>query len=137
MEIVGRIVNNAVVKQLKDNRQVVNFTVAINDYYKPKGSSEGKQVTAYVNCAYWLSPKIAERLTKGSLVEISGRPYVTAYVALDGEARASLNCHVNSIKIHSFAKKEEALANETDKTKQKRTSKKDESLLEPLDDLPF
>jgi len=36
MEIVGRVTQNAVVKQLKDERQVVNFTVAINDYFKPK-----------------------------------------------------------------------------------------------------
>ena len=128
MEVVGRIVLNAVAKQLKGDRHVVNFTVAINDYYKPKGSSEGKQITTYVNCSYWISTKIAERLTKGSLVEVSGRPYVTAYIALDGEAKASLNFHANSIKIHSFAKKEETKKGSVAVTG---------DLLEPLDDLPF
>ena len=41
MEIVGRITKDAVVSQLKDERKVVNFSIAINDYYKPKNSGWG------------------------------------------------------------------------------------------------
>ncbi len=108
MELVGRIIRNAVVNQLKDERKVVNFSLAVNDYYKPKGSEEGINISTFVNCSYWISSKIAEWLTKGSLVEISGRIYVNAYTGLAGDAKASLNCHVNSIKIHSFGKKENA-----------------------------
>lgn len=104
MIIVGRITKDAVVNQLKDERKVVNFTVALNDYYKPKSSEKGVQVTTYLNCSYWMSTTVAERLTKGSLVEIAGRIYVNAYKALDGEAKASLNCHVNSITVHQHIK---------------------------------
>ena len=104
MELVGRITKDAVINQLKDERKVVNFSIAINDYYKPKNSEEGVKITTYVNCSYWISSKIAERLTKGTLVEIAGRIYVNAYKGADGEAKASLNCHVNNIKIHSFGK---------------------------------
>ncbi|MBO9684320.1 MAG: single-stranded DNA-binding protein, partial [Flavisolibacter sp.] len=57
-----------------------------------------------VNCSYWISSKIAERLKKGTLVEISGRIFVTPYTDSDGNAKASLNCHANSIKIHSYGK---------------------------------
>ena len=89
--------------KLKDERKVVNFSIAVNDYYKPK-NSEGVKVTTYVNCAYWISEKIAERLTKGSLVEVSGRIYLNAYIGADGHPKASLNCHVNNIKIHAFGK---------------------------------
>ena len=78
MEITGRITKDAVVNQLKDDRQLVNFTVAINDYYKPK-NSEPKKITTYVNCSYWVSSRIAERLTKGTLVELTGRIGVNAY----------------------------------------------------------
>jgi len=104
MEIVGRITKDAVVNQLKDERNVVNFSIAVNDYYKPKNSEEGTKVTTFVNCSYWISTKIAERLTKGTLLEIHGRIYVNAYKGADGEAKASLNCHVNNIKIHSNGK---------------------------------
>jgi single-strand DNA-binding protein len=88
MELVGRITKDAVVNQLKDERKVVNFRVAVNDYYKPKNSKEGVKITTYVNCSYWISTKIAERLTKGTLVEIAGRAYVNAYKGADGEAQS-------------------------------------------------
>jgi len=104
MEIVGRITKDAVVNQLKDERKVVNFSIAVNDYYKPKNSEEGVKVTTFVNCSYWISTNIAERLTKGTLLEIHGRIYVNAYKGADGEANAYLNCHVNNIKIHSNSK---------------------------------
>lgn len=104
MVLIGRITKDAVIKKLKDERQVVNFSIAINDYYKPKGAAEGITLTTYYNCSYWISTKIASRLTKGSLVEIAGRIYVNAYTGLDGEAKASLNCHVNSITVHQYIK---------------------------------
>jgi single-strand DNA-binding protein len=128
MEIVGRITKDAVVKQLKDEKKVVNFSIAVNDYYKPKNSEEGIKITTYVNCSYWISTRIAERLTKGTLAEVSGRIYMNAYREADGEAKASLNCHVNNIKIHAFGKLE------TTSVQSETISKKKEDV---ADDLPF
>jgi len=128
MELVGRITKDAVVNQLKDERKVVNFSMAVNDYFKPKDNAEGVKITTYVNCSYWISTRIAERLTKGSLIEIAGRIYVNAYIGSDGEAKASLNCHVNNIKIHSFGKQEMV---PVEKTNSKTTTE------EVADDLPF
>ena len=135
MEITGRITKDAVVNQLKDDRQVINFTVAINDYYKPKNSSEGKKITTYINCSYWLTSKIAQRLTKGTLVELSGRIGVNAYVDLQGEARATLSFHVNNIKIHSSAKlaTDTLVASDTKVSSSLAASE----ITEPADDLPF
>jgi single-strand DNA-binding protein len=107
MEIVGRLVNDAVVKQLKDERKVVNFSIAVNDYYKQKGSDKGVQTTLFINCSYWLSTAISERLAKGSIVELNGRLHLNAYTSHEGEAKATLNCHVNTIKLHSFGKQTE------------------------------
>ncbi|MGN6532437.1 MAG: single-stranded DNA-binding protein [Ginsengibacter sp.] len=105
MEFIGRITKNAVVNQLKDERKVVNFNLAVNDYFKSK-DSEIKQFSTFINCSFWRNPKIADFLTAGSMVEVSGRIYVSAYTDSEGNAKASLNCHVNSIKIHSFGKKD-------------------------------
>ena len=124
MNFVGRITKDAVVSTVKDDRKVVNFTVALNDYYKPKGSEQGVKVTTFINCSYWISPAIALQLTKGSLVEINGRLHASAYVGFDKEAKASLNCHANSIKIHQFMKSD---------VSSKSVVKKEE----PVDDLPF
>jgi len=126
MLVIGRITKDAVVNTLKDERQVVNFSIAVNDYYKPKGATEATKFTTYVNCSYWISSKIAERLKKGTLVEINGRIFVTAYTDMDGAAKASLNCHANSIKIHSYGKEVEVIGTPAE------TSTEDKK-----DDLPF
>ena len=104
MEIVGRLTADAKLNNLKDERQVVNFSVAVNDSYKPKDSDEPKKLTNYFNCSYWVNPQIAQHLTKGTLVELYGRIGINAWTSTDGEAKASLNFHVNSIKLHGKSK---------------------------------
>lgn len=135
MVLVGRITKDAVVNQLKDERQVINFTLAINDYYKPR-NGEGKNIATYINCSYWMNPKLAERITKGTLVEATGRIYVNAYMGNDGEPKASLNCHVNSIKLHGKSQLknvEYSTANST--TAEGAFNAND--ITEPSEDLPF
>jgi len=100
MEIIGRVTADAKVTTLKDERKVVNFSIAINDSYRAKGSGERTQLTTYVQCAYWVSPSIAPYLTKGTLVELSGRMSADAWVNMDGEARAALRFHVSALKLH-------------------------------------
>lgn len=100
MEIIGRITADAAVSETKAGKKVVNFSIAINDTYKTKDSSEVQKITTYVNCAYWINPGIATYLTKGSLVECAGRIGVNAWTSKDGEAKATLTFHVNNIKLH-------------------------------------
>ena len=123
MVLIARLTKDAVVAQLKDERKVVNFTIAVNDYYKPKGSDKGVTITTYVNCAYWISTAIAVLLKKGNLIEITGRLTVNAYKDMQGEAKGSLNCHVDSIKVHQQMKADAI-----------KTEVKQE---EPVTDLPF
>ena len=47
MALIGRLTKDAVVFQLKDERQVVNFTLALNDSYKPNGKDEWVEQTTY------------------------------------------------------------------------------------------
>jgi single-strand DNA-binding protein len=100
MEIIGRVTADAKVNTLKDERKVVNFSIAINNSYRAKGSEERTQVTTYVQCAYWVNPSIAPFLTKGTLVELSGRIGVDAWNNMQGEAKAALRFHVSAIKLH-------------------------------------
>lgn len=79
---------------------MTNFNVAINDSYRPKGSTEITKTVTYVQCSYWVNSTIAKYLTKGTLVELGGRIGVTGYIAKDGTAKGSLTFHVNTIKLH-------------------------------------
>jgi len=126
MEIVGRLIADAKVSTLKDKRQVVNFSIAINDSYKPKDSEQPVKVTNYVNCSYWINPAIGEYLKKGSLVELSGRIGVNAWTNAEGEAQASLTFHVNNLKLHGGV---------TTVIKEKATDAAD--VTAPMEDVPF
>ena len=104
--IVGRITQNAVINILKNDKKVVNFSVAINDSYKTK-QGERKEQTTYYNCSYWINTKIAEFLTKGTLVELSGRTSNSAWIGKDGEIKSGLNFRTSNIKLHGGKQKSE------------------------------
>jgi single-strand DNA-binding protein len=135
MEIlVGRVVKDAKIATLKEEKKVVNFSIAINDSYKAKGSTEVKKFVTYVNCSYWISTGIAEHLKKGTLVELCGRISVSAWNNMKGEALGSLNFHVINIKLHGKANAQEG------NPKQGAQPVTANSIEEPAlatDDLPF
>ena len=106
MEIIGRLTADAQVSEIKDGRKVVNFNVAVNDYFKTK-AGEARTVTEFFRCAYWVSAKVAKLLTKGTLVSLYGRTGVDAYMGRDGEPKASLRFHTSQIKILSAIHRQE------------------------------
>jgi single-strand DNA-binding protein len=126
MLVIGRITKDAVAKQLKDERQVVEFTIAINDWYKPRGGEKPVKQTTFITCSYWINPGIVERLKKGTLVELFGRAGVNVYKDMDGEAKGALTFHVNNVKIHHTVKQETPATNAAAETPQVH-----------VDDLPF
>jgi len=127
MEMTSRLTGDAKISNLKNDRQVVNFSIAINDSYKAKGSNEPTKIVTYVQCNYWVNPGVAQYLTKGTLVELQGRVGVNAYIGKDGEAKATLTFHVNTIKLHGGL----GVKNET------AVKTNDEAVAVPADDLPF
>jgi len=125
MNITGRVTADAQVRNVSNSKKVVNFSVAINDSYKNKAGGHIEQVT-YFDCAYWLSPKVAQLLTKVTVLELTGRLSARAWTGSDGQPHAVLNFNTSQIKLHGGCKKAEAgqapTGNNNDDTK---------------DDLPF
>ncbi|OCB71193.1 single-stranded DNA-binding protein [Flavobacterium piscis] len=107
MEITGRLTADASVQKVNNDKQVVNFSIAINDNYKPKGGTEVKEVTTYINCSYWLNTATAQWLKKGTLVQLFGRIGMNVYNNSEGMAVGTLTFHTNNIKILVFPKKVE------------------------------
>lgn len=126
MNIIGRLTRDAEVRTLKNDKQVVNFSIATNDSYKNKQGEPVKQTT-YFDCAYWLSTKVSTLLTKGTLVELTGRVSARAWVDKDGEPKSALNFHTAKIILHGGSKKTETV----------QTTTKAESNRGSEDDLPF
>lgn len=122
MEMTGRLTANAVVATIANtDRKVVNFTIAINEGYHVKNTGEMKEFTTYIDCGYWIATGVAKLLTKGSLVTVTGRISPDAYIDRQGNAKATIRCHVDRIKVHHTVKQPLNAA----------------ELTEPLDDLPF
>lgn len=138
MEITGRVTADATVRKAGE-REVVNFSIAVNDRYKPKGSSEYKEVTAYINCSYWLSVKSAQFIKKGAVVQVSGRIGMHVYINSEGNPIGSIDFHVNSVAIIVFAKKETAAETAGGNAVQAGNSRKAAKNANdaPADDVPF
>ncbi len=130
MNIIGRLTRDAEVRTTSQDKQVVNFSVATNDSYKNKQGERIEQTT-YFDCAYWLSAKVATLLTKGTLVELTGRVSTRAWVGKDGEPKAGLNFHTSQIKLHGGSKRTET-AQATAQTGNNSTAGQGTA-----DDLPF
>lgn len=124
MEFTGRLVADATVKHTSDKRELVAFTIAVNDSYKAK-DGEHKELTEYFSCAYWLSSKVADSLQKGSIITVNGRVYLNEYKGKDGNNYSNLACHVNAIKIIATTKKKEQVQGAAT------------GIPTPKDDLPF
>ena len=125
MNITGRVTADAQVRNVSNSKTVVNFSVAINDSYKNK---EGERIeqTTYFDCAYWFSPKVAQILTKGTVVELTGKVSARAWTGSDGQPHAGLNFNTSQIKTHGGGKKLETVQATTGTTTDK-----------PENDLPF
>lgn len=108
MNITGRLTRNAEVRTLSNEKQVVNFSVAVIDSYKNRQGERVEQTT-YFDCAYWITANVARLLTKGTLVELTGRVSTRAWVNKDGEAKAGLNFHTSQIKLHGGDNKTETV----------------------------
>jgi single-strand DNA-binding protein len=105
-QITGRLTADAKVKTVKGDRQVVNFSVAVNDRYKKKGE-QTRQNTRFFKCAYWASTAISPFLKKGGLVELAGRIDIQVWNNPEGNAKGTLSMHVNNIRLLGNTKGQE------------------------------
>ncbi|MDN3584624.1 single-stranded DNA-binding protein [Mucilaginibacter flavus] len=130
MLFTGRLTANATVNTVNGDKQVINFTVAMNQKWKNK-TGEKKEKTAYVDCAYWRNSGIAEYLTKGAVVEISGWMDAEGYQSKNDGIRARLICTCDTIKLFSLVAKAADRSDGEEKKAVNSVVAKDE------DDLPF
>lgn len=130
MNITGRLTRDAEIRNVAEDKQVVNFSVAINDSYKNKQGERIEQTT-YFDCAYWISPNVAKALTKGTLVELTGRVSARAWQGSDGQPHAGLNFHTSQIKLYGGGQKKGGEQPEAKAENAKSQKQGDD------DDLPF
>ena len=100
----------------------------MNDRYTTK-SGDKREVNTFVKCAYWVSPKVAEHLKKGSIITVYGRIGLDVYKNTEGEAKGTLTFHVNDIKFIAKPANSKPASTPTEDSKA--------ATPETADDLPF
>lgn len=135
MEIIGRITADATIGTTKGNKQVVNFSVAVNETYRNQ-SGERVVLTEYYRCSYWRAAKIAQHLKKGVLVQLQGWTSCEAWTDKEGQARANLNFRTANIQFHSSGTPTGATSKEQQGPKANRKNKSTQGA-DQTDDLPF
>ncbi|GAA3989852.1 single-stranded DNA-binding protein [Mucilaginibacter dorajii] len=115
MLFTGRLTGDAAVKTVNGDKQLINFTVAINQRWKDK-AGEKKEKAAFIDCTYWRHTGLAEYLSKGAVVEILGWVEAEAYQSTTRGLQSRLTCTCDTIKLFTMTAKSNDPANSTEKT---------------------
>jgi len=134
-QITGRLTADAVVKTLDSGKEVVSFSIADNETYKPKGQDEPVQVSTFFNCSYWFNTTVAQVLRKGAIVQLNGRVSARPYETNAGGLAASLDFFAKRIDVLSYAEKK--TGENADAPKAEKNNKGKNNKGQGDDDLPF
>lgn len=98
-QIIGRIGGDAEVREAQSGNTVINFNVAVSERWKDKQGNKQEKTTWY-RCSWWLNNTvIAQYLTKGTLVFVSGTANAYAYQNKDGEIVVQEGINVRSLEL--------------------------------------
>lgn len=85
--VLGRATKDAEVLESKEGKSYARFSLAVNEYV---GKEKDEHTTFYNVLIFNKTSANAQRIAKGSLVMVDGRPDVDAYISNDGDAKANL-----------------------------------------------
>lgn len=98
-EVIGNLTKDAEVKSV-NSKKVINFSIAYNQVYKDS-NGERLEKTTFYNCSIWRDEnvKIADYLTKGTKVYVSGLPEPESWYDKNNNLQLGLKITVNNIEI--------------------------------------
>jgi single-strand DNA-binding protein len=97
--LLGRATKDAEISESKSGKQYAKFSLAVNEYLGGKGK-EAKEKTYFYNILVFnKSLTRTDKIKKGDLVMVDGRPEVDPYISNEGEAKASMVVYANRWKL--------------------------------------
>lgn len=98
--IIGNLTNDPELRFTPSGAAVASFTVASSSRYLDKVSNEWKDSEpVYMRCSVWrqYAENVAESLTKGTRVLVSGRLKQRSYETREGEKRTVMEMEVDDV----------------------------------------
>jgi single-strand DNA-binding protein len=100
LTIVGNITNDPELRFTPSGAAVASFTVASNSRYLDKTTNEWKDgEPVFMRCSVWrqYAENVAESLTRGTRVIVTGRLKQRSYETREGEKRTVLEMEVDDV----------------------------------------
>ena len=100
LTIVGNLTNDPELRFTPSGQAVASFTVASSARYLDKQSNEWKDGEAlYMRCSVWrqYAENVAESLTRGTRVIVTGRLKQRSYETREGEKRTVIEMDVEDV----------------------------------------
>ena len=91
LEIVGRLVAEPELRYTASGTPVLHVRVAVNDHFKGQ-DGEWKDEATFYDVSLWrqAAEGLSERLHKGDLVYVEGRPRARTYQGREGDTRVAV-----------------------------------------------
>jgi len=98
-EVIIRLGADATINESSNGNTVINFDGAATERWKDKDGNKQEKTTWY-RCSWWLNnTTIAQYLTKGTQVYVSGKPNANAYQNNNGDIVAQNGILVREVEL--------------------------------------
>jgi single-strand DNA-binding protein len=98
--IVGNLTDDPELRYTPNGAAVVNFTVAVSRRFKDEATNQWKDGdTSFLRCSAWrsLAENVAESLTRGTRVVVTGRLRQRSWETQEGDKRSTVEIEVDEI----------------------------------------
>lgn len=94
--LVGRLVSNPEIKELSDEKKVINISLAIQRNFK---NVNGEYDVDFIRCTMWngIADSVNEYCHKGDIISIKGRLQSNNYEDKEGNKKYSLEVMVDRV----------------------------------------
>lgn len=91
----GRLGRDSELRHTGAGTAVLGFSLAVDQHRK------GEKTTLWIDCSIWgdRAEKLAQYLTKGTCVAVTGEVGIRAYEARDGGTKSALTCNVRELTL--------------------------------------
>lgn len=94
--LLGRATKTAEILTSREGKKYAKFSLAVNDYSR---NNEESKACFYNILIFNKSLEKAEKINKGDLILVDGKPTINAYLSNEGEAKANISVFVNRWKL--------------------------------------